>query len=42
MTPGVAFVTTLVGEIMHMGIVLLLTHPLLARRRGGEGHRAPP
>ena len=27
MTPGVAFVTTLLGEIMHMGIVLLLTHP---------------
>ncbi|HET7825521.1 MAG TPA: sensor histidine kinase [Anaeromyxobacter sp.] len=27
MTPGVAFVTTLVGEIVHMGIVLLLTHP---------------
>jgi two-component system LytT family sensor kinase len=27
MTPRVAFATTLVGEILHMGIVLLLTHP---------------
>jgi two-component system LytT family sensor kinase len=27
MTPKVAFFTTLVGEILHMGIVLLLTHP---------------
>jgi two-component system LytT family sensor kinase len=27
MTPGVAFITTLLGEIMHMGIVLLLTQP---------------
>jgi two-component system LytT family sensor kinase len=27
MTPKVAFLTTLVGEILHMGIVLLLTHP---------------
>lgn len=27
MTPGVAFVTTLLGEILHMGIVLVLTHP---------------
>ena len=27
MTPRVAFVTTLVGEILHMGIVLLLTRP---------------
>ncbi|HQR29017.1 MAG TPA: sensor histidine kinase [Anaeromyxobacteraceae bacterium] len=27
MTPRVAFLTTLVGEILHMGIVLLLTHP---------------
>ncbi len=27
MTPRIAFATTLVGEIAHMGIVLLLTHP---------------
>ena len=27
MTPRVAFLTTFVGEIVHMGIVLLLTHP---------------
>jgi two-component system LytT family sensor kinase len=27
MTPKVAFLTTLVGEVLHMGIVLLLTHP---------------
>jgi len=27
MTPRVAFLTTLVGEILHMGIVLLLTRP---------------
>jgi len=27
MTPRVAFMTTFVGEIGHMGIVLLLTHP---------------
>jgi two-component system LytT family sensor kinase len=27
MTPRVAFATTFVGEIAHMGIVLLLTHP---------------
>ncbi len=27
MTPRVAFATTFVGEIVHMGIVLLLTHP---------------
>jgi two-component system LytT family sensor kinase len=27
MTPGVAFATTLVGEILHMGIVLFLTQP---------------
>ena len=27
MTPVVAFATTLVGEILHMGIVLLLTQP---------------
>lgn len=27
MTPRVAFMTTFVGEVIHMGIVLLLTHP---------------
>lgn len=27
MTPRVAFLTTLVGEVVHMGIVLLLTRP---------------
>jgi len=27
MTPRVAFLTTLVGEVLHMGIVLLLTRP---------------
>ncbi|MBS1109496.1 MAG: signal transduction histidine kinase, LytS, partial [Anaeromyxobacteraceae bacterium] len=27
MTPKVAFMTTFVGEVIHMGIVLLLTHP---------------
>jgi two-component system, LytTR family, sensor kinase len=27
MTPRVAFLTTLVGEVLHMGIVLVLTHP---------------
>jgi two-component system LytT family sensor kinase len=27
MTPGVAFLTTLVGEVVHMGIVLLFTRP---------------
>jgi two-component system LytT family sensor kinase len=27
MTPAVAFLTTFVGEIAHMGVVLLLTHP---------------
>jgi two-component system LytT family sensor kinase len=27
MTPGVALATTFVGEILHMGIVLVLTHP---------------
>jgi two-component system LytT family sensor kinase len=27
MTPQVAFATTLVGEIGHMGVVVLLTHP---------------
>ncbi len=27
LTPRVAFVTTLVGEVLHMGIVLALTHP---------------
>ncbi len=27
MTPRVAFITTFIGEIAHMGVVLLLTHP---------------